>query len=96
MLHGVTVESYIVWNQFYCSAASSIEIGEGYGVSFVFESWSYLGLLTMVALNQSYKKIQLEIVCTSLICDTPVVVYFNSDQNRCNHILPATEEIKKD
>ena len=45
---------------------------------------------------QATRKIQLDIVRTSLICNKPVVVYFNLDQNMCNHRHPATEETKKD
>ena len=39
-LHGVPVQSYIVWNPFYCYAASNSAVGDGYGESFVFELWS--------------------------------------------------------
>ena len=47
----------------------------------------------MVALNRN--KMQLEIVCTSLSRNKPVVVYYNLYQNVCNHKFPATKKLEK-
>ena len=45
---------------------------------------------------EATRKIQLKIVCTSLSCNKPAVVYYNLDQNMGNDRLPATKETKKD
>ena len=44
---------------------------------------------------EATRKIQQEIVCTSLIYNKPVVIYYNLGQNMCIHRLPVTEETEK-